>query len=128
MSTLVVNTVKAQSGTAAPVFQNSSGSEIGTLCKAWVNFASSNAAIRDSFNVSTVSDNGTGNYTVNFATAFSDDDYAFAVSAGRGTNGGAICVQQEGTSGMTASAFQMKTRNVSNNQEDFTHVSASFFR
>jgi len=120
-------TIKSASA-AAPVFQNSSGTEIGTLCKAWVNFAAGNASIRDDFNVSSVTDNGNGNYTVNFAAAFSDDDYAFALGAGRGTNNGAICVQQEGSDGMTTTQFQMKTRNLSNNQEDFTHVSAAFFR
>ena len=57
MSTLVVATVKSASS-AAPVFQNSSGVEKGQLVKAWVNFnAQGTAAIRDSFNVSSLTDN-----------------------------------------------------------------------
>ena len=48
--------------------------------KAWVNFngttnTGGNCTIRADFNVSTVADNGTGTYTVNFATAMTDADY-----------------------------------------------------
>ena len=109
-----------------PTFQNTSGTEIGTLCRAWVNFDSSEQ-IRDSFNVTSITDGGTGIYTINFASAFSDDDYAFALSAGRGPSAtGALCAQQEGT--MSTSAFEMTTRNLSNGLESFVHMSAAFFR
>ena len=54
MSTLNVGTIKSISS-AAPVFQNTSGTEKGQLAKAWVNFnATGTAAIRDSFNVSSI--------------------------------------------------------------------------
>ena len=43
---------------------------------AWVNFnGTSTVAIRASYNVSSITDNGTGDYTVNFATALPDTDY-----------------------------------------------------
>lgn len=51
--------------------------------KAWVNFnGTGTVAIRAGFNVSSITDNGTGNYTVNFATALADANYAavFAIS------------------------------------------------
>ena len=52
------------------------------ICKAWVNFKGTGAvAIRDSFNVSSVTDNGTGNYTVMYATPMSNIDYS-AVATG----------------------------------------------
>jgi hypothetical protein len=45
--------------------------------KAWVNFnGTGTVAIRDSYNVSSITDNGTGDYTVNFATAFASANYA----------------------------------------------------
>lgn len=45
--------------------------------KAWVNFnGTGTVAIRGSFNVSSITDNGTGDYTVNFSTAFADANYA----------------------------------------------------
>lgn len=46
-------------------------------CRAWVNFNGTGAvAIRASGNVSSITDNGTGNYTVNFSTAMPDASYA----------------------------------------------------
>jgi hypothetical protein len=55
--------------------------------KAWVNFnGTGTVAIRESFNVSSITDNGTGDYTVNFTTALTDANYATLVSS---NNGGA---------------------------------------
>jgi hypothetical protein len=46
-------------------------------CRAWVNFnGTGTVAIRASGNVSSITDNGTGDYTVNFTTAMSDANYA----------------------------------------------------
>jgi hypothetical protein len=51
--------------------------------KAWVNFnGTSTVDIRDSHNVSSITDNGTGKYTVNFTINMSNDDYAVSGSAG----------------------------------------------
>jgi hypothetical protein len=48
----------------------------GTTCKAWVNFnGTGTVAIRASYNVSSITDNGTGDYTVNFTTALVDANY-----------------------------------------------------
>jgi hypothetical protein len=45
-------------------------------CRAWVNFnGTGTVAINASGNVTSITDNGTGNYTVNFTTAMPDDDY-----------------------------------------------------
>lgn len=49
----------------------------GWLCRAWVNFnGTGTVAIRAAANVSSITDNGTGDYTINFATPLPDDDYA----------------------------------------------------
>ena len=47
------------------------------LCKCWVNFdgSASGAASRDSFNVASMTDNGTGTYTVTFSNAMSNTSY-----------------------------------------------------
>ena len=46
------------------------------VCRAWVNFnGTGTVAIRASFNVSSITDNGVGDYTVNFATAMPDANY-----------------------------------------------------
>ena len=48
----------------------------GWMCRAWVNFDGTGAvAIRASGNVSTISDNGTGDYTLNFTVALPDANY-----------------------------------------------------
>jgi hypothetical protein len=50
-------------------------------CRAWVNFnGTGTPAIRASGNVSSLTDNGTGNYSVNFATAMPDANYAAVVT------------------------------------------------
>jgi len=52
------------------------------VCKAWVNFNGSGAvAIRDSYNVSSITDNGTGNYTISFTTAMPDANYSASLAA-----------------------------------------------
>jgi hypothetical protein len=65
-----------------PTIQDSGGTEIGTFCRAWVNFnGTSTVAIRASFNVSSITDNGTGIYTANFTNALPDANYSTVVAA-----------------------------------------------
>lgn len=55
----------------------------GNAVKAWVNFnGTGTVAIRAAYNVSSITDNGTGDYTVNFATALVDANYSAVSSAG----------------------------------------------
>ena len=57
---------------------------VTTNALAWVNFnGTGTVAIRSSYNVSSITDNGTGDYTVNFATALSDANYSANVNAQR---------------------------------------------
>ena len=80
MSTLKVGTIKdsTDSNPSTPE-QISKG-----RAKLWVNFdgtfgtspfTTSNGGIRNSFNVSSITDNGTGNYTVNFGITFANANY-----------------------------------------------------
>ena len=51
-------------------------------CRAWVNFnGAGTVAIRGSGNVSSITDNGVGDYTVNFTTAMPDVNYSVAGTA-----------------------------------------------
>ena len=51
-------------------------------CRAWVNFnGTGTVAIRDSGNVSSITDNGNGDYTANFTTAMPDVNYSAVGSA-----------------------------------------------
>ena len=74
---LLADVVQGSTANTPPVFKDGNSTEIGTLCRAWVNFnGTGTVAIRASFNVSSITDNGTGDYTVNFTTAMLDTNYA----------------------------------------------------
>ena len=79
MSTLRLTTISNQTGSSSVP----SETVINGSAKAWVNFnGTGTVAIRASFNVSSITDNGTGDYTVNFTTAMVDANYsAIAESA-----------------------------------------------
>lgn len=69
MSTLKVNAI-----------QNTSGVEVYTA-KAWVNFNSvGTVAIRASGNVSSITDNGVGDFTVNFSSSLTDANFSISGS------------------------------------------------
>ncbi len=72
---------------SATKLANDSGSARSYACRAWVNFnGTGTVAIRASGNVSSITDNGVGDYTVNFATAMPDANYSMNASvAGAGT-------------------------------------------
>jgi hypothetical protein len=79
-STLVIKNGVANT---PPTIQDSAGTQIGTFCRAWVNFNGTTntggfCTIRGSFNVSSVADNGVGTYTVNLTTAMPDANYVLA--------------------------------------------------
>tara|TARA_R100001463_G_scaffold24748_2_gene58932 strand:+ start:1515 stop:1895 length:381 start_codon:yes stop_codon:yes gene_type:complete len=61
------------------------------LAKSWVDFnGSGTIAIRDSFSVSSITDNGTSDYTTTFASAMSNDDFAVSAQS-TSTGAGYIC-------------------------------------
>ena len=78
---LTIDTLKASSGVLAT--QNG----MTGVCKAWVKFqgGTSNTAgvVNNSFNVSSVTVNGTGDYTINFTTAMPNADYILGGCGGR---------------------------------------------
>jgi hypothetical protein len=93
----IASTAEAQAGTNNTNFLtplrlregfNASGSAPVYACRAWVNFNGTGVvAIRASGNVSSITDNGVGDYTVNFTTAMPDVDYS---AVGGANNGGTI--------------------------------------
>lgn len=57
--------------------------QLGGKIKAWVNFnGTGTVAIRKSYNVSSITDNSVGNYTINFITAMPDTDYVTVGTCG----------------------------------------------
>jgi hypothetical protein len=79
MSTIKTETLSTPSNATVPV-----DTVVNGTAKAWVNFnGTSTVAIRRAFNVSSITDNGTGDYTVNFTTAMPDANYAEILTVGR---------------------------------------------
>jgi hypothetical protein len=79
------------------------------VAKAWVNFNGTGAvAIRASYNVSSITDNGTGDYTVNFTTAMVDADYAATFGTVRNDaavrGGNFVCLHRDQAGGGTLPA------------------------
>jgi hypothetical protein len=82
------------------------------LAKAWVNFdGTGTVAIRASFNVSSITDNGTGNYTVNFTTALADVNYVVQFIGGGLGSGGTVYAIDDGS--YTTSTVAMRSRSSS---------------
>jgi hypothetical protein len=76
------------------------------MCRAWVNFnGTGTVAIRASGNVSSITDNGTGDYTVNFTTAMPDANYASTVNFGNTAN--SVLSKIIDATAPTASALRM---------------------
>jgi len=80
MSTIKTETLSTPSNSTVPV-----DTVVNGTAKAWVNFNGTGAvAIRRAFNVASITDNGTGNYTVNFTTAMADADYSAICNSSSG--------------------------------------------
>lgn len=98
-------------------------------CKAWVNFnGTGTVAIRAAYNVTSITDGGTGIYTINFTTALSDANYSIsALNAGDASYGsyGVYVFQQAAP---TTSGFQIATRSNGGTYVDPIQVNASVFR
>lgn len=107
---------------------NVSGNAPMFACRAWVNFnGTGTVAIRASGNVSSITDNGSGSYTVNFATALQDTNYV--VNGISRTDGNLSYVTLPSAGVKTTSAVELRVTNPSNaSNADSSEVSISVFR
>jgi hypothetical protein len=101
----------------------------GYGAKAWVNFnGTGTVAIRASANVSSITDNAVGDYTVNFTTAMADANYAFLAQAGNGDTS----LQTAGTSfsgaAPTTTAARFLVDNGAGTLQDREYVMCAVFR
>ena len=121
--TITVDTVNTSTG-----IQSTNNALLG-CAKAWVNFNGvSGAAIRSSYNVSSVTRTATGVYTITLTTAMSSSTYSVVVtSTYDGTNQGYLVYQNQNTFTKTASAFGLSTFNVSASNADSIEVDAVVF-
>ena len=115
MSTLRVNTLQNTAGTGQPAM-------VGAA-KAWVNFnGTGTVAIRAAFNVSSITDGGTGNYTVNFTNAFEDTNYSAYSCSGSGKFAFGYWTAP------TTTTFTVQTTSFGGAAEDQPYVAVGIFR
>ena len=128
MSTLQVGTIKSASS-AAPVFQNSSGTEKGQLSKLWLDYNGSTNSILGSFNVSSVTDNGTGLYTVNWSNSAANVNYC-TVFGGIHTSGIVLSrpvIRDPGQVTKSTSSFRLEVFNSAGSNVDTNRVDVACF-
>jgi len=107
---------------------NASGSAPVYACRAWVNFnGTGTVAIRASGNVSSITDNGTGDYTVNFTTAMQDANYSASISGGEPGNIGDDGLVMCANASRGASLIRVSARN-DNSYVDYSENYVSIFR
>ena len=76
MSTIIASNISDGTTSVASTYV------VNGSAKAWVNFnGTGTVAIRDSLNVSSITDNASGDYTVNFSAAMSDVNYSVGYSS-----------------------------------------------
>jgi len=93
------------------------------FARAWVNFdGTGTVAIRASGNVSSITDNGTGDYTINFTTAMPDANYSAATQILQ--NAARIFT----VNGLSASSLNIICRQLTENPADNAYISAAIFR
>jgi uncharacterized protein (AIM24 family) len=99
-------------------------------CRAWVNFdGSGTPAIRASGNVTSITDNGTGNYTVNFTTNMPDvnDSVSGMASDVGGTGNAGLVSLYRGVTTPAVGSFRIFTF-IGTTQTDNTYIYCSVFR
>jgi len=96
--------------------------------KAWVNFnGTGTVAIRASFNVSSITDNGTGDYTVNFTTALTDANFSSNLTCS-GDGGGELRCATGLQALYSTSACRFQTTSANATLVDVNGVYVSIFR
>jgi hypothetical protein len=97
-------------------------------CRAWVNFdGTGTPAIRASGNVSSITDNGTGDYTVNFTTAMPDANYAVACSQLGATAN--VIVNGEGNVAPATTSLRVGARaTATSTLTDASYITVAIFR
>ena len=124
MSTLRVNNITDTSG-------GDTNLNVPNTAKAWVNFnGSGTVAIRADFNVNTVGDNGTGDYTVNFTTALVDANYCVSgTCSGADTPANSVAsLNTKLTGGLTTTSCRVYSTNNSSAAVDRPFMAVAIFR
>jgi hypothetical protein len=122
--------ITSLSNTTVAANLNATGSAPMYACRAWVNFNGSGVvAIRASGNVTSITDNGVGDYTVNFTTAMPDANYSITGTSRAQATGAvsAVIVEQHFDTAQTTSAVRIAVKQ-GGSFVDSTQVTVNVFR
>lgn len=98
-------------------------------CRAWVNFnGTGTVAIRASGNVTSITDNGTGAYTINFTNAMPDANYSAVLTCNESASGSGTGVIARMANTATTSALPIQTVNLSATAYDQSFICCAVFR
>jgi hypothetical protein len=99
-------------------------------CRAWVNFnGTGTVAIRASGNVTSITDNGVGNYTVNFTTAMPDANYSWVMNGRANPATGFYVFSNGDVAAPSTTTFSLITVAVANSSAaDQPFITSAFFR
>ena len=123
MSTIKTETLSTPSNATVPV-----DTVVNGTAKAWVNFnGTGTVAIRRAFNVGSITDNGAGDYTVNFTTAMPDANYAPAIATQRNGINSAVWGSVKYDSTMATSNVRIATVDVTPTSTDPQGVFVAIF-
>jgi hypothetical protein len=109
-------------------FFGASGSAPVFACRAWVRFSGATGTILASGNVTSVTRNGVGDYTVNFTANMPDSNYATVLSIGGAVSSAADTVNVNNTGGQAASSVRILAVRSGSGVFDPTNVSVAVFR
>jgi len=122
-SELRVNTLKDASGNNSVAMQYvAEGS-----AKSWCNFNGENTiAIRDSLNVASLTDDGTGDYKTNFTSAMATANFSGVIISGTVTEGGTGATRDEEVRGISSAHLGIFVFHTSNEgARDVDYVATS---
>ena len=111
LTTPSITQIKGPSSGTPTTFADSAGTATGTLCRAWVNFnpSATPPTVKGGFNVTSVTRNGTGDFTINFTNALPSINYAPAFSAVAQNSGAAYNLLTVGIYGTTGAVTTKTT-------------------
>ena len=122
MSTLKVNTIQNTSGASSVTPEKLQQG----IAKMWINFdATNNNSIRDSFNVSSITDHATGYHQVSFSTAMPSGNYAIWCQASTGNDLSFAAADEDYNAAGSCRVITRTSR--TSNATDFPYVGIAIF-
>ncbi len=121
MSTLKVNTIQNTSGGSSSTPEQIYNGRV----KAWGNWNGVSDSLRDSYGISSITDQGNAEYDVNFSTAFSNDDFAWSGSGARASNdSNCLCGEKNGFRTTNKIRLRFMDNAATAREPDFCHCIA----